>query len=190
MNLAFNFYDDLFWIHNFLPQKTYKDMYVSFIKSRNKLDFKKTDVNWRTFKEEKNNMSESYGQFIKNKDEDNNLNNYLKTYETLLNHQSFVNFLDFELSSHLRLFKYNQHLGWHSDGAQEGRRYAATFYLNRTWQESWGAELMFKSSRGSGFIPIKGNSLVIVKTGLKHKVNPNLKKTHPRFTIQTWVNTK
>ena len=35
---------------------------------------------------------------------------------------------------------------------------------------SWGGELLFKSDLGSGFIPIVGNSLVIVKAGLRHKV--------------------
>jgi len=47
---------------------------------------------------------------------------------------------------------------------------------------------MFKSSEGSGFIPILGNSIVIIKSGLHHKVNANLKKTHPRLSIQTWIN--
>ena len=46
---------------------------------------------------------------------------------------------------------------------------------------------MFKSNNESGFIPIVGNSLVIVKTGMRHKVNSNLKKTHPRLSIQTWI---
>jgi Rps23 Pro-64 3,4-dihydroxylase Tpa1-like proline 4-hydroxylase len=181
MNLAFNFNDELFWINNFLPKNTYKNMYVEFIKERNKLNFKKSDVSWRTFKEEENNMSESYGQL-----EEKSLNKYLKTYNTLLLQQPFVNFLKFQLNSHLRIYKYNQHLGWHSDN-NEGRVYAATFYFNKTWGESWGGELMFKSSKGSGFIPVVGNSLIIIKSGLLHKVNANLKKTHPRFSIQTWV---
>ena len=46
---------------------------------------------------------------------------------------------------------------------------------------------MFKSEMGSGFIPVVSNSVVIVKTGLLHKVNPNLKKTHNRMSIQTWI---
>jgi Rps23 Pro-64 3,4-dihydroxylase Tpa1-like proline 4-hydroxylase len=181
MNLSFKFYDKLFWIHNFLPEKTYKSMYVEFIKNRNKLNLEKTKVFWQTFKEEQDNMSKSYGQ---KKDKD--LNKYLKNYNTLLLHQPFVNFLNFKLNSHLRIYKYNEHLCWHSD-SEENRKYAATFYFNRTWGESWGGELMFKSSKGSGFIPIVGNSLVIIKSGLFHKVNSNLKKTHPRLSIQTWV---
>jgi Rps23 Pro-64 3,4-dihydroxylase Tpa1-like proline 4-hydroxylase len=78
-------------------------------------------------------------------------------------------------------------LTWHND-AEGNREYAATFYFNKTWGESWGGELMFKSSKGSGFIPVVGNSLIIIKKGLYHKVNSNLKKTHPRLSIQTWIN--
>ncbi len=183
MNLAFNFNDELFWIHNFLPEKTYKSMYVEFIKNRNKLNLEKTKVEWKTFKEEDDNMTESYGQR-----NDKYLKKYLKTYNALLLHQPFVNFLNFQLDSHLRICKYNKHLAWHTDDSDNTRKYAATFYFNKKWGESWGGELMFKSSKGSGFIPIVGNSLVIVKTGLLHRVNSNLKKTHPRLSIQTWVN--
>ena len=62
MNLVFNFHDQLFWIHNFLPQNLYKEMYVDFIKSRNTLNYTDTNVIWLTFKEEENNMSKSFGQ--------------------------------------------------------------------------------------------------------------------------------
>ncbi len=181
MNLAFNFHDELFWINNFLPENIYRNMYVEFIKERNKLELEECDVSWRTFKEERDNMSKSYGQIG-----DKDLDKYLKTYNALLLHQPFVNFLNFKLNSHLRIYKYNEHLTWHSD-KKEHRQYAATFYFNKTWGESWGGELMFRSPKGSGFIPVVGNSLVIVKSGLDHRVNANLKKTHPRLSIQTWV---
>ena len=97
--------------------------------------------------------------------------------------------MNYNFYSHLRRYKYGKHLAWHEDDykGQSTREYAATFYFNKTWGESWGGELMFKSSLGSGFIPIVGNSVVLVKTGLTHKVNPNLKKTHPRLSIQTWI---
>ena len=82
MNLEFNFKDKLFWIHNFLPKETYKNMYVEFLKNRNKLNFKKTFVHWKTFKEEFDNMSESYNQEDK---KSKNLNQYL-TIQFLLNY--------------------------------------------------------------------------------------------------------
>ena len=185
MNLAFNFKNRLFWIHNFLPKHLYQKMYMDLIKNRNKLGFKKTSVNWRTYKEEVDNMSESLCQ---DKVSSKKLDRYLKEYHILLKHQPFVNLMPLDFESHIRKYKYNQHLTWHKDEDEKNeRKYAATFYFNKTWNENWGAELMFKSEEGSGFIPVVGNSVVIIKTGLKHKANPNLKKTHPRFSVQTWI---
>ena len=184
MNLAFNFHNELFWIQNFLPQNLYKDMYVNIIKTRNKLNYDKSSVGWHTFKEEKENMSNSYGQHGFNQE----ITNYLGKYHTLLRHQQYINLIDAVFDSHLRKYNYGQHLAWHTDNESKQRKYAATFYFNKTWQESWGGELMFKDKKGSGFIPILGNSLVVIKTGLSHKVCANLKKTHPRFSIQTWIN--
>ena len=184
MNLAFNFHDKLFWIHNFLPKEIYKSMYVDLIKNRNKLQLKKSIVGWRTFKEEVDDMSDSF-------DQDNNLKiSYYDKYHMLLRHQPFVKLLTNDFKSHLRRYNYGKHLAWHGDHSSNEvvREYAATYYFNKTWGESWGGELMFKNKLGSGFIPIVGNSLVIIKCGLMHKVNPNLKKTHPRLSIQTWIN--
>ena len=183
MNLRFKFHDQLFWIHNFLPQSLYREMYLEFIRKRRKLYIEKTMVNWRTYKEEVDDMSESVDQRSEFNHE------YFKKYHTFLTHQRFVNLINFKMVSHLRKFKYGQHLTWHSDqNDKTNRKYAATYYFNHRWNENWGGELMFKSDLGSGFIPIVGNSVVIVKCGLWHKVNANLKKTHQRFSVQTWVN--
>jgi len=188
MNLAFNFNDELFWIHNFLPKKLYEKMYIEYIKNIKNLNFKKTIVNWNTFNGEPENMSESFGQ-TKEKEDVDKINFFLKEYHILLRHQKFVSLINSEFSSHLRKWKYMEHLTWHNDAYHESaeRNYAATYYFNKTWKESWGGELMFKSSNGSGFIPVKGNSIVIIKAGLKHKVNPNLNKNYPRLSVQTWI---
>jgi Rps23 Pro-64 3,4-dihydroxylase Tpa1-like proline 4-hydroxylase len=182
VNLKFNFKDKLFWINNFLPKELYKEMYVDFIKHRNKLGFEKSFVTWRTFKEEVKDMSDSFNQNTKTKLD------YLNRYHTFLKHQPFVNLLNSKFDSHLRKYGYGQHLAWHDDDSPDKERtYAATYYFNKTWNESWGGELMFKDEIGAGFVPVIGNSLVIVKVGLKHKVNAILKKTHPRLSIQTWI---
>jgi len=181
MELAFNYNNKLFWIHNVLPPKLYKEMYTDFIKSRNKISFEKSTVDWRTYKEELDNMSSSFAQ-----DKSSILLNYLNKYHIILKHNPFVNFLNSEFKSHLRLTKYNQHLAWHDDNFHN-RTYAVTYYFNKTWGESWGGELMFKDELGCGFVPVLGNSMCIVKVGLRHKVNAVLKKTHLRFSIQTWV---
>jgi Rps23 Pro-64 3,4-dihydroxylase Tpa1-like proline 4-hydroxylase len=131
MNLTFNFHDRLFWIQNFLPENLYKEMYINFIKTRNNLDYKKTTVGWPTFKEEQDNMSNSYGQ----RKTDNEINNYLFKYHTILRYQKFVNFMKVKFDSHLRKYNYGQHLGWHSDDDENNnRQYAVTFYFNKTWK--------------------------------------------------------
>lgn len=189
MNLRFHINDELFWIHNFLPENLYKDMYMDYVKNRNKLNFFKSDVSWNTFTEELEDMSQSFNQNSKSK------LNYFEKYHLFLRHQKFLNFLKYDFKSHIRMYKYGQHLRWHDDTDKDAdfkenwkRKYGATYYFNRRWGESWGGELMFKTKNQSGFIPIVGNSLVIIKTGLRHKVNSNLKKTHNRLSIQTWVN--
>ena len=89
MNLAYQLKDDLFWIQNFLPPQLYKDMYVTTIKERNHPNFKPTDVNWPTYKEEINDMSYSYNQH------DPEINNkFFSKYHTLLKHQRFVNLIN------------------------------------------------------------------------------------------------
>jgi|TARA_R100000084_G_scaffold90304_1_gene44298 Rps23 Pro-64 3,4-dihydroxylase Tpa1-like proline 4-hydroxylase len=184
MNLVYQLKDELFWIQNFLPQELYKDMYVQTIKARNHPNFIPSIVGWHTYKEEVDDMSNSYNQENPEKNEQ-----FFLKYHTFLRHQPFVNLINKGFESHLRKYTYGQHLTWHNDNTK-ARVYAATFYFNKTWNQSWGGELMFKNDTSSGFIPIIGNSLVIAKCGLMHKVNSNLKKTHPRLSIQTWIYNK
>ena len=185
MNLVFQLKKELFWIHNFLPPQLYKDMYVEAIKKRNHSNYKPTDVCWPTYKEEFDDMSYSYNQMSNLNAEDK----FFTKYHIILKHQKFLNLINKQLNSHLRKYTYGQHLTWHKDH-HKNRTYAATFYFNRTWNENWGGEFMFKTNTSSGFIPIVGNSLIIAKGGLVHKVNSNLKKTHPRLSIQTWISDK
>ena len=181
MNLAYQLKDDLFWIQNFLPSQLYKDMYVTTIKERNHPNFKPTDVDWPTYKEEIDDMSYSYNQH------DPEINNkFFSKYHTLLKHQRFVNLINKQFNSHWRKYTYGQHLTWHKDGGKN-KVYAATLYLNKTWNKNWGGEFMFTTDTVNSFLPIVGNSIIIAKCGLKHKVNSTLKKTHPRLSIQTWI---
>ena len=46
---------------------------------------------------------------------------------------------------------------------------------------------MFQHENNFGYIPVIGNSLLIVKTPLHHKVNSVLSNIIPRYTIQTFV---
>ena len=46
---------------------------------------------------------------------------------------------------------------------------------------------MFKDNNQHGFIPVRGNSVIIVKQSCMHKVNQVLSPTVPRITIQSFV---
>jgi Rps23 Pro-64 3,4-dihydroxylase Tpa1-like proline 4-hydroxylase len=46
---------------------------------------------------------------------------------------------------------------------------------------------MFKYKFSHGYLPCRGNSLVIVKTPLEHKVNPVLSPIMPRMSIQIFM---
>ena len=71
-------------------------MYVNIIKTRNELNFHKTSVEWRIFKEEEEDMSMSYGQ----DNFDNEVINFLFKYHTLLKHQQYVNLTNTKCDSH------------------------------------------------------------------------------------------
>ena len=190
MNLVYNLEDQLYWINNFLPKKLYKEMYIDLIKHRNKLNFKKTEINWNTVNRDISEETESFNQ------EKNIHLDYFNRYHVFLKHQKFVNFLNCKFISHIRKCNYGQNLSWHDDSVfssngEEKRIYAATFYFNKTWGEDWGGEFMFKHKKNkhqnSGFIPVVGNSLILLKTGVLHKMNTVAKKNYSRLSIQTWI---
>jgi Rps23 Pro-64 3,4-dihydroxylase Tpa1-like proline 4-hydroxylase len=175
MKLAYSYKDEIFWIQNFLSNEQYKLIHSAIIKSRNLIE-NKTTLSWK----QDNNSNSMY---IFNKD-------IIKQYEILLKHQHFVKFINYNLNSHIRKYSYMESLNWHDDKKDLSRKYAATYYINKNWNEQYGGELMFKDSCIKGFIPPLGNSLIIIKTGFRHKVNPVIIKNIPRFSIQTWINYK
>jgi Rps23 Pro-64 3,4-dihydroxylase Tpa1-like proline 4-hydroxylase len=46
---------------------------------------------------------------------------------------------------------------------------------------------MFTENNGHGWIPPVGNSLVIVKAPISHKVNPILSPVIPRISVQMFM---
>jgi len=75
-------------------------------------------------------------------------------------------------------------INWHSDA---GWKYGATYYINNRWNIQFGGELMFKSEKGHGYLPVVGNSLVLIKSPLDHKVNTVLSSLIPRISIQMFM---
>jgi Rps23 Pro-64 3,4-dihydroxylase Tpa1-like proline 4-hydroxylase len=81
----------------------------------------------------------------------------------------------------------NAGINWHTD---HGHQYGITYYINRRWNSKFGGELLFRHEKQTGFIPIVGNSLVIIKAPLDHKVVNVTKPLVPRKTIQIFINEK
>ena len=75
-------------------------------------------------------------------------------------------------------------INWHDDGKW---KYGATYYINHKWHRQWGGEFMFTDNNGHGFLPVVGNSLVILKSPMAHKVNPVLSPVMPRISVQIFM---
>ena len=75
-------------------------------------------------------------------------------------------------------------INWHDDN---GHLYGITYYINRRWNPMFGGEFLFTDKKANGFIPLIGNSLVIVKAPLQHKVTPVTSSIIPRKTIQIFI---
>ena len=75
-------------------------------------------------------------------------------------------------------------INWHND---ETHKYGITYYINHRWNDLFGGELLFKDTYSKGFIPLVGNSIVIIKSPFGHKVAPIMNPLIPRKTIQIFV---
>lgn len=176
MKLIYNLEDKLFYVQNFLPNHEYKRLHNEIFKGYKKLNYLEDASNlWES--NLLNNLQTPQRVQISE--------NYFKFYKTLLTHQPFVkikydNFFKFVI----HIMKKNSGINWHMDNHVE---YGITYYLNKRWDKNWGGEFMFTFNGQNGYIPVVGNSLVIVKTPLLHKVNPVLTNIIPRITIQNFI---
>ena len=105
--------------------------------------------------------------------------------KTLVRHNIHFQLNDIQkMSTTIHFMEKNSGINWHDD---HGWKYGATFYINHKWQKQWGGEFMFTDDNGHGWIPPVGNSLVIIKSPLTHKVNPVLSPIVPRITVQIFM---
>ena len=176
MKLIYQIPDKLYYIQNFLDQKTYKGIHNSIFKQRDKINLHSSKGIW-----------------------DNGLINNIVPPDrvTVSNHPPFeklkvlTRFNQFyqlkdvkDMTTNIHFMKKGSGINWHDDSTW---KYGATFYVNRRWNRQNGGELMFHSENGHGFIPIVGNSLVIIKAPINHKVNPVLSPVIPRISIQMFI---
>ena len=175
MKLVFEVPNKLYYIQNFLDNKTYKTLHNAIFKKN--ISFSNTKNTWSQ------DLLYGFKNYTKNceLDDDNLL---LQKLKILIKNNPFhkINNKQFYFVAH----SMSDGLGinWHND---DGYDYGITYYLNRRWNYKYGGEFLFMDKEQYGFTPVIGNSLLIVKTPLYHKVVPVSKPLVPRKTIQMFV---
>tara|TARA_R110000803_G_scaffold210465_2_gene282365 strand:+ start:2634 stop:3170 length:537 start_codon:yes stop_codon:yes gene_type:complete len=177
MNLAFKIPNKLYYIQNFLDYETYKEIHSQVFRDKG-INLQSTKDEWQK------GLLHGHKNFTK-KTQFSSEQYLLKKIKTILQdnplHKIECNNFNFVLHS----MEDGAGINWHNDGSY---KYGVTYYLNRRWNSKFGGELMFSQDRFSGFIPVTGNSLLILKTPLLHKVSAVTKPLVPRKTIQIFIN--
>ena len=177
MKLIYSIPDKLYYIQNFLDYPTYKKLHYDVFKSKS-IELNLASKNWD---------KRLLDGFKKSPERSDLISEYnpLKKLNILLNTNPFhkVNKQITEFTLHS--MKNNSGINWHDDSDW---KYGITYYINRRWNPKFGGEFLFKDTSSNGFIPLVGNSVVIVKAPLIHKVCPVQKPLIPRKTIQIFIN--
>ena len=177
MKLVYKLKEDLVWIHNFLSYSLYKKLHNFTIGNRKLYETYPTNTYWQ-HESLTNNLNTPHGTYIADEQ-------VKSMMSALIKHQPFMKLnKDAKIGFSLHRMTKGSGINWHEDSHAD---FAATYYLNRRWNKDWGGEFMFKTKEESGFIPIVGNSLILIKTPLIHKVNPVLNKNISRYSIQCFI---
>ena len=176
MKLAFSIPGRIWWIQNFLDKDVYKGIHNAIIKERKSLNLKDVKSAWSSFLY--NNMKLPKRVEVSNYPPFEILKDKLKSNPYCL-------LPDLKhITTTIHYMEQGTGINWHSDDTWT---YGATYYLNNKWQRQWGGEFMFTDTSGNSFIPVLGNSLVIVKAPIPHKVNPVLSPLMPRISVQIFM---
>jgi len=176
VKLEYSIPGKLWWIKNFLSYDMYKGIHNAIIKEREQINLNTVKGQW------------SDG-LIKNlvpplRTEVSNYKPF-EQLKMLVKHNAFFKIDELEkMVTIIHYMKQDAGINWHSD---DGWKYGATYYINKRWNNQFGGEFMFTNERGHGWIPPVGNSLVILKSPLIHKVNPVLSPIMPRISVQIFM---
>lgn len=176
MNLVYSIPDKLYYIQNFLDYPTYKKLHYDVFRS-NLIKLNSTKKTWD--KE----LKYGYKNCVKNTKLDIKYKP-LQKIKILLENNPFYKIKITDYAPLIHSMKDNSGINWHNDW---GHIYGITYYINRRWNIKFGGEFLFTDEKANGFIPLVGNSLVIIKAPLNHKVTPVMKPVVPRKTIQLFI---
>ncbi len=176
MKLVYSIPNKLYYIQNFLDYSTYKEIHDAIFKERKNINLHTSKGIWPEF-------------LIKNIVPPKRVcvQNYppLEKLKILTHHNKFYQLKNFKnIITNINYMEKGSGINWHSDA---GWKYGATYYINNRWNIQFGGELMFKSEKGHGYLPVVGNSLVLIKSPLDHKVNTVLSSLIPRISIQMFM---
>ena len=176
MKLVYSIPGKVWWIQNFLDYDFYMGIHNAIIKERKKINL--------------HNVKGIWGDGLINNlvpPLRNSVSNYppFEKLKTLVKSNPFFQVHDIKkMTSNIHFMKKGSGINWHDD---DKWRYGATYYINRRWNTQWGGEFMFTDDNGHGWLPPVGNSLVIIKAPISHKVNPVLSPTIPRISVQLFM---
>ena len=176
MKLSYSIPGKVWWITNFLDYRLYKGIHDAIIKERKKINLHSSEKIWDEALI--NNLIPPMRSEVRGYQPFEHL-------KTLVKHNAFFQLQDVKkMSTIIHYMKKKSGINWHSDGDW---KYGATYYINHKWHTQWGGEFMFTDNNGHGWIPPVGNSLVIIKSPLNHKVNPVLSPIMPRISVQMFM---
>ena len=175
MKLIYQIPDQLYYIQNFLDYNNYRGIHDAIFKEYKNINLTSSKGVWdegliKNIIPPKRVEISEYPLFEKLKI----LTQYNKFYQLQLK----------DITTTIHYMKKGSGINWHSDKTS---KYGATYYVNNRWNNQFGGELMFTSKNGHGYIPVVGNSLVIIKSPLQHKVNPVLSSIVPRVSVQMFM---
>jgi len=177
MKLVYQIPNKLYYIQNFLDYPTYKKLHYDVFRSK-LINLQSVKNEWLPF------LLENY----KNSPHTSPLTPNYKPFQKLkilLENNPFIKIkLNESMPYTLHSMSDESGINWHSD---YGYQYGITYYINKRWNTMSGGEFMFSDEQNHGWLPVVGNSVVIVKTPLWHKVNPVMKPLVPRKTIQIFI---
>ena len=167
----------IWWIHNFLDKEIYKGIHNAIISERDDLKLKEVSNGaWSSFLY--NNMQPPKRVEVSNYPP-------FEKLKTLIRHNPYCLLPKLDhMTTTIHYLEKGTGINWHDDGKW---KYGATYYINHKWHRQWGGEFMFTDNNGHGFLPVVGNSLVILKSPMAHKVNPVLSPVMPRISVQIFM---
>ena len=176
MKLTYSIPDKLYYIENFLDYSTYKKLHYDVFRDKT-AKLHSTKDSWDARLRHGHKTYVENFQLYVNYDPMQEIKNLLKDNPFHKIKSENFNFIAHSMKS-------GSGINWHNDYNHE---YGITYYINHRWNPKFGGELMFATENTKGFLPLKGNSIIIIKTPLEHKVTPVMNSIVPRKTIQIFI---